>query len=235
MSTKPNHSDAVGRRGAWSGQSDSNRQPRKSRPTDSPDVKLSKLLSYILRHGAAKEGLELREDGSISLRELCTVERLQHTTFEQIKRVVDTNEKKRFTLFEDSTQAGGSGKEWFIRATQGHTIEIKQPPLVKLTAETLPNCIVHGTTRNKIPLIKQMGLSRMRRTHIHFASGLPGDKEVISGMRTTATAFVWIDGPRAMEAGIEFYLSENGVILSSGLGETGAIPEMYFKDITFRN
>lgn len=33
-------------------------------------VKLSKLLSYVLRHGAAKEGLQIRPDGYVALSEL---------------------------------------------------------------------------------------------------------------------------------------------------------------------
>ena len=37
------------------------------RPTDSPDVAASKTLSYILRHGAEKEGLHIRSDGYIKL------------------------------------------------------------------------------------------------------------------------------------------------------------------------
>lgn len=32
-------------------------------PKDSPEVRISKTLSYILRHGAEKEGLKLRTDG----------------------------------------------------------------------------------------------------------------------------------------------------------------------------
>ncbi|KAJ2506852.1 tRNA 2'-phosphotransferase [Coemansia sp. RSA 2049] len=241
MSTKPSNrrnGDAVaagaGGRKAQNAQSGQQKKGR-GRGDDSPDTKLSKFLSYVLRHGAAKEGLELREDGSISLTQLCAHERLQHTTFEQIKRVVDTNDKKRYALFqEEQAGANDGGKEWFIRATQGHTIELKRPPLVKLTPETLPKNIVHGTMRSKIPMIKQLGLSRMQRTHIHFASGLLGDDQVISGMRATADAFVWIDGPRAIQDGIDFYLSDNGVILSRGVGETGSIPETYFKEITYR-
>lgn len=38
------------------------------RPTDSPDVKASKALSYILRHGAEKEGLYIRSDGLVKLK-----------------------------------------------------------------------------------------------------------------------------------------------------------------------
>lgn len=42
----------------------------RGRPNDSPDVQLSKTLSYILRHGAEKEGLKMRKDGFIKLDDL---------------------------------------------------------------------------------------------------------------------------------------------------------------------
>lgn len=37
------------------------------RPPETPDVKASKGLAYILRHGAEKEGLHIRSDGYIKL------------------------------------------------------------------------------------------------------------------------------------------------------------------------
>lgn len=37
---------------------------------ESPDVKISKTLSYILRHGAAKEHLVMRPDGYIRVDDL---------------------------------------------------------------------------------------------------------------------------------------------------------------------
>jgi hypothetical protein len=42
-------------------------RPRKD---ESPDVKQSKALSYILRHGAVKEGLKLRPDGFVRVDDL---------------------------------------------------------------------------------------------------------------------------------------------------------------------
>lgn len=42
----------------------------RGRPTDDPDTRWSKTLSYILRHGAAKEGLRLRDDGFVRVDEL---------------------------------------------------------------------------------------------------------------------------------------------------------------------
>ncbi|KAJ1936542.1 tRNA 2'-phosphotransferase, partial [Linderina macrospora] len=156
--------------------------------------------------------------------------KLRNTTFDQIKHIVDTNDKKRYALFQDTADSA-----WFIRATQGHSIKIKEPPLTKLTPETLPANVIHGTTRDKYSLIEQHGLSRMGRTHIHFATGLVGEDQVISGMRTTANTYIYVDAARAMQDGIEFYLSENGVVLSAGQGTTGIIPPTYFSKVAFKS
>ena len=46
------------------------KRPPRRREDESPDVQISKTLSYILRHGAAKEGLRLRPDGFVRVDEL---------------------------------------------------------------------------------------------------------------------------------------------------------------------
>jgi 2'-phosphotransferase len=45
--------------------------------------------------------------------------------------------------------------------------------------------IIHGTYFKSWDLIKNTGLKTMGRNHVHFAIGMPGEKQVISGMRTT--------------------------------------------------
>ncbi|KAJ2142923.1 hypothetical protein IW136_001819 [Coemansia sp. RSA 678] len=204
----------------------------RNRPDDSPDVKLSKLLSYLLRHGAVKEGLTIRDDGSIALDELKKHKQLKSVTFDRIKQIVDTNDKKRYMLFQE-----GSGIEapWFIRASQGHSMQIKKLPLTKLTSNNMPEFIIHGTTKDKLKSINANGLSKMNRNHIHFATGLATDQKVISGMRGTATAFIYIDKVKALDAGIEFFLSDNGVVLSEGVNKSGVIPPEYFEKIVLRD
>ncbi|KAJ2725111.1 tRNA 2'-phosphotransferase [Coemansia sp. Benny D115] len=200
--------------------------------SDAPEVRLSKLLSYLLRHGAAAEGLTLRPDGSILVSELQKHNKLTTTTFEQIKHVVDTNDKKRYALFQERDVGGNMA--WYIRATQGHSVELKKPPLVLLTQETMPRCIVHGTIKGNVAAIRKTGLSRMNRTHIHFASGLYGEEGIVSGMRATSDAYIYIDIAKATKDGIQFYTSENNVILSKGLGDSGVIPPAYFEKIVFK-
>ncbi|KAJ1999918.1 hypothetical protein GGI04_004370 [Coemansia thaxteri] len=204
------------------------RPPHGGSKDDSPEVKLSKLLTFLLRHGAERNGLQLRDDGSIAIKDLLAFKKLRQTKFEQIKNVVEMDSKNRYALFEEGEN------QWYIRAVQGHSINLKQPPLIKLTSETAPASIVHGTMRHKVPLIQETGLNRMERTHIHFATGLPGEDGVISGMRQTANAYIYVDVARAMSDGIEFYTSENGVVLSKGVNDEGVIPAKYFDRIEYK-
>lgn len=39
-------------------------------PKDSPDVRYSKTIAYLLRHGAEKEGLPMRRDGYVKVHDL---------------------------------------------------------------------------------------------------------------------------------------------------------------------
>ena len=47
----------------------------------------------------------------------------------------------------------------------------------------------------------------MKRNHIHFAAGELGTDGVISGMRSSAQVYIYIDVHKAMENGIQFFRS----------------------------
>jgi len=143
--------------------------------------------------------------------------------------------------------------DYLIRANQGHSIAVENEGLLTpITSENLPTIVVHGTTHGAWPLIVSSGgLKRMGRTHVHFASGLPaGFKSVtestadegesptaapvISGMRNSSSVLVYVDIKKAMDGGINFWKSENGVILSEG-NEEGLIKLEYFKSVEDRS
>ena len=50
----------------------------------------------------------------------------------------------------------------------------------------------------------------------------------ISGFRADARVAVWVDVARGVREGVPFFLSANGVVLSPGEGDTGAIPPRLF-------
>jgi 2'-phosphotransferase len=135
---------------------------------------------------------------------------------------------------------------YLIRANQGHSIKVEEQGLLEpITLDSeLPSTVVHGTTHKAWPFILSTGgLKKMTRNHVHFASGLPagfqslegdGDGEtqankepVISGMRNSSGILIFIDLEKALKAGLKFWKSANGVILSEG-DESGIISSKYF-------
>jgi 2'-phosphotransferase len=73
----------------------------------------------------------------------------------------------------------------------------------------------------------------MNRTHIHFATGLPGEGGVISGMRRTASVYIFIDPEPCLSDGIDFFLSANGVVLTDGVN--GILSTKYFQSVKDSN
>lgn len=82
------------------------------------DIHISKTLSWLLRHGAVKERLPINPDGFINVQTI-----LQHRSLrgkcsvEDIKRIVENNDKQRFALrsFDNVLE---------IRANQGHSVKV---------------------------------------------------------------------------------------------------------------
>lgn len=69
----------------------------------------------------------------------------------------------------------------------------------------------------------------MKRQHIHFAKG-DLDKSIISGLRRDAEIHIYIDLNRALNDGLKFYESENGVVLTQG-NEKGLLEPKYFSKV----
>ncbi|KAK2958104.1 putative tRNA 2'-phosphotransferase 1 [Blattamonas nauphoetae] len=190
-------------------------------------VAISKSFSYLLRHGATKENLNISEQGWVLVSDLMAHKNLTKflLTLPDVEYVVSSNDKQRFAL-QDIPELGGL----CIRANQGHSltsisVEMKQVQ----KPEEIP-LVLHGTNRKAWNSIKEQGLSKMGRQHIHFSQGLPGDSGIISGMRRECNVIIYIDVKKAMDAGIVFFISENGVVLSSGID--GIIPPTFFQRVT---
>ncbi|KAJ2929479.1 hypothetical protein H1R20_g7618, partial [Candolleomyces eurysporus] len=178
---------------------------------DDPDTRVSKTLTWLLRHAAANEGLAIREDGYVRVDELLTHPKLKGLlNIEKVQAIVKADEKKRYDLrFEASAEepttvaadsipdsttsvAAQASEEqkglWWIKANQGHsmkTVKLELKPILSL--EDIPSRIaLHGTTENAWRSIEKQGLSKMKRNHIHLAQGV-SKENAISGMSSTLT------------------------------------------------
>ena len=179
--------------------------------------KFSRYLSALLRHRAINQGYEIDSRGFVPVDQI--IKKCNNITFDTIKQIVDSNDKKRFELEQRNDK-------WYIRAVQGHSMPGIDPDLVLINDPSEIPIVVHGTYHKAYELIKNTGLNRMGRTHIHFAHGTASDESVISGMRKSSQVMIFIDVVKAMASGIKFYKSSNGVILSEGIN--GVIETEYF-------
>ena len=129
-------------------------------------IRISKFLSYILRHdpSAIKSDLDYEGYLKISLDEL--VKRMnQKKSFQNMNiektdliNIVDNDSKGRFEM--------SNGR---IRAMYGHSV----PGIhVYLSKKNLPDKLFHGTIKKNSMLIMQQGLKPMSRNLVHLTENI---------------------------------------------------------------
>jgi putative RNA 2'-phosphotransferase len=171
---------------------------------------ISKFLSLVLRHEPKKINIQLDENGWVDVDELI-IKMNQHKMqldFKLLEEVVVTNDKQRFSFNEDLTK---------IRANQGHSIEID----LALDSAEPPANLYHGTVEKFIESIRQTGLQKMSRQHVHLSKIIETAEKV--GSRRGKPVILTIATGEMFRDGYLFYLSKNGVWLCND------VPAKYIK------
>jgi len=191
---------------------------------------MSKRLSWLLRHGAAGENMEIARDGSVRVDDVLRRRDFSGLTFDGLRWLVDSSDKRRFELLRDDAGI------WRVRAVQGWTDHVgeaiddsvaMQEIRTAKELDQLGYICCHGTWLESWAIIKVQGLRRMTRKHIHFACHAPSVGEVISGMRTECEVLIFLDTEKFLAAGGKLYRSKNNVLLTDGF--EGVIPPEFFK------
>lgn len=191
------------------------------------NVELSKLMSWILRHGANKEGLTIDKNGFIDIDQILKNQQFitKKYTLDEIKNVVANDRKQRFML---NVLPNGKIR---IKANQGHSMANVQMALSRIDDAIKLPIAVHGTYYQYWDKIKAEGLKRMTRNHIHLTEHENFSADT-SGFRSSSEILIYIDVRKAMSEGIVFYRSENNVILTEGLN--GVLSTKYFTKVIDR-
>lgn len=174
------------------------------------NIRISKLLSYVLRHNPGHVGIQLDENGWASVDDLLRQLNLhgEKLTRDILKEVVATNTKNRFKLNENLMM---------IRASQGHSIDID----LNYELKEPPSLLFHGTAERNLASIQKEGLQKMNRHHVHLSADQETAHKV--GQRHGKPVVLVVRALTLFEEGHPFYLSENGVWL------TGHVPSKYIE------
>ncbi len=173
----------------------------------SDEVTRSKFLSWILRHAPGELHLKTDEEAYVDVASLLeNIEKYRpemKMTFEQLEALVSNNSKKRFAFNFDKT---------FIRASQGHTIAVAIK-YEKVTERFQSDTLYHGTTyENAQKIISSEGIHKGSRHHVHLSSNYNTALEVAK-RRRKPYAILCVDAGAMQDDGIEFFISENKVVL----------------------
>lgn len=161
----------------------------------------SKYMSYILRHGAEKEGVPIDKEGWVNVDTLIAKvnDGKESLTVDIIKQIVAEDKKGRYSFNVDGTK---------IRANQGHSLDTID---IKYKKEVPPVELYHGTAKKNEADIRKKGILKMNRTHVHLSDDIFTATSV--GGRHGKPVVLVLDTKKMLADGIEFFKSENGVWL----------------------
>jgi putative RNA 2'-phosphotransferase len=175
-------------------------------------TRLSKYLSYHLRHAPQAIGLTLETGGWVKVKDLLDAAARDRYTIDrqELEAIVANNDKKRFSFDETGEK---------IRANQGHSVDVD----LQLEPMEPPAVLYHGTAEKFMPAILEEGLQKMSRHHVHLAVDAGKAKDV--GKRQGKPVVLAINTAAMVADGCIFYRSDNGVWL------TDRIPPQYLQKI----
>ncbi|MFN3148432.1 RNA 2'-phosphotransferase [Bremerella sp.] len=169
--------------------------------------RISKQISFILRHQPDSVGLTLAPGGWVSVNDLLVAIRISR---ELLDEVVFTNDKQRFEYSDDATQ---------IRARQGHSATVD----LQYESAVPPDLLFHGTATRFLESIFQNGLLRGQRHHVHLSI----DREMMMavGSRHGKPVVLEVNSKQMVDDGKQFFVTGNHVWL------TDHVPPQYLRQM----
>lgn len=163
--------------------------------------RISKFLSFVLRHRPDSIGIELYDGGWADVSELLRAAEQTglRITLDELRGVVKENDKQRFSFSEDGLR---------IRANQGHSVEVD----LGYDEVVPPEVLYHGTARRRVESIRREGLLRGSRHHVHLSGDAKTARKV--GQRYGKPIVLEVQAGRMHSDGYKFYPSANGIWLT---------------------
>lgn len=188
-------------------------------------TKLSKYLSYLLRHNPGDLDLSMDNNGWVSCKELIDKIHKQGRyiiNMDVLKLIVRDDDKQRYAFSKNGD---------YIRANQGHSINVN----MEYTPIKPPALLYHGTDARFIKnIMESNGLSPMSRQYVHLSDNI--NTALAVAMRHGDTPIIFhINTEKMYKNGIKFYKSENNVWLVKHVPTQYLFKAQYYDDGELKN
>ncbi|MHC5218186.1 RNA 2'-phosphotransferase [Enterococcus sp. LJL128] len=177
------------------------------------EEKISKTISYALRHKPEEFDLILDEEGYVAVKRF--IEKMN------CKENLGLTEELLLSLLARSDKKRWEIKDEKIRAIYGHSIKKK----IEKTAAVPPQFLYHGTAHRFTASILEQGLIPKERQYVHLSSDI--ETAVAVGKRRDRSPVLFkVNAEAAFQDGIKFYREPEEIWLSD------RIPADYLQIIT---
>jgi putative RNA 2'-phosphotransferase len=165
-------------------------------------TRVSRLLSYVLRHNPSAIGIRLDAGGWVEVDELLAALAAHGKPIgvDTLQALVAGTDKQRLEL-----------RHGRVRAAQGHSVPVD----LGLDPSTPPEVLFHGTVDRFLPGIRAHGLRPRLRQHVHLSVDEPTAATV--GARRGTPVILRIDAAGMHRAGHTFFQAANGVWLTAAV------------------
>lgn len=165
--------------------------------------KLSKLVSYILRHAPWEYELELDAEGWVMVDELLSALNKEKSQIDinDLNEMIKTSSKQRHEI---------KGNK--IRALYGHST-----PHILIKEESMPpDVLYHGTSPHALENILESGLKPMTRQYVHLSID-EKMANLVGSRKSPHPVLLLIKAREAYLSGIKFYIGNEKVWLADSI------------------
>jgi putative RNA 2'-phosphotransferase len=167
--------------------------------------RISRFLSFLLRHNPTDYALQFDRQGFVAWNELFAKvqERFatvtEPVTEQEVLSVIESSDKKRFEFVQGR-----------VRATYGHSFPVD----LELERVDPPDRLYHGTARDLARNILRDGLKPRDRHHVYLSESLE-EAMTVGRRRDPIPAILVVDARAAHMEGVRFYNSGNLFLVES--------------------
>ena len=166
-------------------------------------TKISKTISYILRHNPESFGLKLAADASVETDKLLDSlkDKFKGISRENLRELVKNDPKGRFSFLNEGDR---------IRANYGHSIDGVNPDYESVKP---PKFLFHGTTPKVKAKILSEGIKPMGRNFVHLSVNIE-EAEKVARRRTNKPVKLKLMALKAYKDGQNFYKTAEDIYLT---------------------
>ncbi|KAJ7132358.1 hypothetical protein C8R44DRAFT_773869 [Mycena epipterygia] len=185
-------------------------------------------LNWILRHGAVREGLQIRPDGFVRIPDLKRCRKFKELEHSEFDALLKADHFRRFKIVQDFDNRILADNLW-VRSRLGHSIKSVDVTVQRITSPSVLPMAVCSVNLRGWDYIARNGIPPWNDGFIHLVPMTPAENY----SHTTGASYdvcIFLDVKTMLQAGIQLFKTSRGEVLTNG-DRDGFLRPNLFKEV----